>query len=232
MTAAGSTCPSPGPTSLGTRRIKAANVRGLREVGGGRWVATIKRDGKYGESNAQKRREALGAAVAVSADLEGCITLLVEAQLMLALEHQNILRVVGFTVDAPPAVLFFEATPHGTVRSYLQQLRRNDNWPPTRRELVGCCAGVASALVYLERLSIVHTNVQAASILLGESGLKSPKLTQFRNCKSVLRQEYYVKPAEIDHNSNSIRWMPPELLTGGTVGFTCRFASHVFILPL
>ena len=80
--------------------------------------------------------------------------LAVEARLLALLErHPNIITLKGFIISGGPIAFATEWPSCGTLRSFLQRDKAAVHHAP---RLQGACAGVASAMAYLESLDIVH----------------------------------------------------------------------------
>lgn len=213
--------------SLGNLRIPAKRLAAIREVSKGLWSVKICMPPPF-ESDREvnrslgwpmKSRSAAGELIRVNAiratsmDLDSCIALLTEAQLLLALAHQHVIPVVGFTIDVSPAVLLLNALDCRTLRSHLQDLRRSEAGSGLiSSELLRVCASVASALEFLQLRQVAHCSISASAVFVNPS-LNEVRLGRFDKCRSTVRADYYLEIAKPpDLSSNSVRWLAPELL--------------------
>lgn len=226
----------PDEAALKALQVSAHRIFARREVSFDLWEVKLKPP-----SNFERRKHSAGstfnAVIAQSADLEGCVAMLAEAHLMLVLAHPNVVQVVGFAVDQPPAVVLLEWMPLGDLRSHLQNLRRgglrgrrsswSENWDgvavvkttgassnssPPISALFTICVRLASAMEFLERKRLAHCQLSASAVMVGKDST-DVKLSKFGKCRSTARQEDYMKPAEhIQGKPNALRWWAPELM--------------------
>lgn len=88
------------PSTLGRLHIASTRVSKSREVGANLWSALLRPDITQANTLRARRRGSadgngkigVNLSLAPSSDLDGCIKLLTEAHLMMALEHPNIVR--------------------------------------------------------------------------------------------------------------------------------------------
>lgn len=136
---------------------------------------------------APRRAETAGFSKAVTAKIcvatgsaDAQVALLVEARLLHGLSrHPHILELVGVVSLGEPLMLLTPTMAGGTLREYLTRQRSPHNKPPLgMAEQLAMCSQVASAMVYLESLAIVHRALRVDCVLVG-SGPAEVKLAGF-----------------------------------------------------
>ncbi|KAH9700068.1 Receptor-like serine/threonine-protein kinase [Citrus sinensis] len=101
-----------------------------------------------------------------------------EVMLTAKLQHVNLIRVLGFCIDSEERMLVYEYMPNKSLDCYL--------FDPIRRLIldwkkrVHIIEGITQGLLYLQeysRLTIIHRDLKASNILLGED--MKPKISDF-----------------------------------------------------
>uniref|UniRef100_A0A914ZLH4 Tyrosine-protein kinase n=1 Tax=Parascaris univalens TaxID=6257 RepID=A0A914ZLH4_PARUN len=131
------------------------------------------------------------------------IRILREANLMLKLNHVNVIKFYGVAATKEPIMIVMELASGGSLLARVQDVKN----PPTESDKVKYCSDVANGLAYLESMCVIHRDVAARNCLLGEN--ETVKLSDFG--LSLLGIAYREK-----HMKNvPIRWLAPETLKSG-----------------
>jgi serine/threonine protein kinase len=141
-----------------------------------------------------------------------------EAYLIGALQHDNILQVVGVVLDTIPMQMMTEHMRNGDLKSYLRACRPTSKTAKEKlfaKNLLHICSQVANACVYLEQLKVVHRGVMASNCLVGANHTQI-KLSGFGSLREVMRAEEYVKTSATKETDLDIRWMATECFTDNT----------------
>ncbi|CAN0206746.1 unnamed protein product [Pylaiella littoralis] len=141
-----------------------------------------------------------------------------EAQIHFAMQHENIVRVLGFNVDDPqrPPCLVMEL-----MDESLHQYIQTPEISPPLAERLHIISGVVKGLHFLHNRKIVHCDVKSLNVLLDSEG--TAKLSDFGLAvvnASVARSTN----APAQQQGGSIPWMAPEAFNGAKA----TFASDVF----
>jgi serine/threonine protein kinase len=144
--------------------------------------------------------------------------LLLEALVLKGLQHPGIIKLLAVVTRTVPLLICTELMPNGDLRNFLRTCRRlklGSQVAPvvTPQVMLAMCATLASAMAYLERLSIIHRDVAARNVLVGTepTSVKLADLGAARNVHRSNESSYRgVYTATTDHNP--ARWMPLEAL--------------------
>ncbi|KAJ3552242.1 hypothetical protein NM688_g4254 [Phlebia brevispora] len=139
-----------------------------------------------------------------------------EVKIWSSLQHPNVLAFYGACLEATVPFIVMKFCPFGDIAHYL------DIHPNADRTRLAY--EVALALAYLHSRNIVHADVKAANVLVGEDhhalltdfGL-SLKLQQIRNQSSYSRT--------VDKQRGTLLWMAPEVLEGTSPDMTADVYS-------
>ncbi|KAL5966046.1 Fibroblast growth factor receptor 1 [Taenia solium] len=146
------------------------------------------------------------------------------AILRLVGDHPTIIQFLGCahrTNLGNRPVLVTEYAPHGTLLSYLRALRPSQDttlggvimtywWTRARAlvaDLLSFVSDIASALVYLEEIAVVHSDVAARNVLLTAS--LTAKLTDFGLASVIPHGKFVGLPPT---KKIPVRWSAPEVL--------------------
>ncbi|VDM47924.1 unnamed protein product [Toxocara canis] len=131
------------------------------------------------------------------------IKFLREANLMLKLNHVNVIKFYGVAATREPIMIVMELASGGSLLTRVQD-REN---PPSETDRVKYCSDIACGLAYLELMCVIHRDVAARNCLLGEN--ETVKLSDFG--LSLLGIAYREKRMK----NVPIRWLAPETLKSG-----------------
>nr|GEY26334.1 serine-threonine/tyrosine-protein kinase catalytic domain-containing protein [Tanacetum cinerariifolium] len=110
-----------------------------------------------------------------------------EASILLQVEHENLIQLLGYCIEGTRAYLIYDYAPYATLFTLLlDQDCALLGWDERHKILLG----VARVVVYLHKHApnrIIHCNVKPSNILLDER--MNPKLLNFRIARSYSKKE-------------------------------------------
>ena len=112
----------------------------------------------------------------------------------------NIIQLHGVCSEESVPYIVTELMINGNLLEYL----RNEGSSPTFTQLISMSLQVASGMIYLEEQGVIHRNLSAKNILVGENLVC--KLANFRLAKGGGSDPY----ESLDRNKLSIKWTAPE----------------------
>lgn len=123
-----------------------------------------------------------------------------EAQIMKTLDHPYVIKLIGVNSKAEKVFMVTEFMKHGTLQEYLKSSGRT----LTLRTLMIMASQVADGMAYLQTQSIIHRDLAARSILVGESN--ACKVSDFSEALCLTRMD------NPEHKGRKfpIKWLPPE----------------------
>lgn len=140
--------------------------------------------------------------------------LLTEALVLFALQHQYVLGLAGVCTEKFPFCLLTEHMINGDLKTFLQTCRQADNalTPLTRLTMLDAIIiveRITRAMSYLESVLVIHRDVAARNVLVGES-LIDVKLGDLGASRSIFREAEREYTATSEHTP--ARWMALEAL--------------------
>ncbi|KAI8517705.1 hypothetical protein Bbelb_037220 [Branchiostoma belcheri] len=145
------------------------------------------------------------------------------------LQNDNIMPIYGYVLAVPPVHYITEFMHYGNLQQHLRNNRRF-MWPA--QHLLSIATDILKALAFLESRSIVHRNVRAMKVLLGQSGSRMAiKLAGTREEELPLRWLAIESLAYCRYSVKSDIWMFAvllyEIFTMGCVPWQ-EFAARPF----
>lgn len=130
--------------------------------------------------------------------------LLAEAETMMKLQHDNLVKLYGVCTKMKPIRIVTEYLKNGDLLKYLQKnkMRLSAN----KDKLLDMCLDVANGMGYLEHMNIIHRDLAARNCLVDAKG--SVKVGDFGLARYVLDNEYMSSAG----TKFPVRWSAPEVL--------------------
>ncbi|KAK9175690.1 hypothetical protein WN944_027697 [Citrus x changshan-huyou] len=134
-----------------------------------------------------------------------------EVMLTAKLQHVNLIIVLGFCIDSEERMLVYEYMPNKSLDCYL--------FDPIRRLIldwkkrVHIIEGITQGLLYLQeysRLTIIHRDLKASNILLGED--MKPKISYFGLARIFAKESLEANTEQV---VGTIGYIPPEYARQG-----------------
>ncbi len=142
-----------------------------------------------------------------------------EARLLHQLKHPHIVRVLAIVTRSLPTWVCLEYMPGGDLKTYLRACRpalRVRRQEVSSTDFASVLAQVAQALAYLEQHRVVHRDVAARNVLVGES-LATVKLSDLGATRVLDERDYYRKSTDA---LVPLKWMAPEAIREAK--YTCK----------
>lgn len=125
-----------------------------------------------------------------------------EAEHLKMLKHPHIIELLGLNSSAENAFMIMTYMEHGTLLSYLKTFGRSQ----PRKSLVNIGVQVANGMAYLQTHSIVHMDLAARSVLMGENNHVA--ISDFS--ESVCTTKHDNPPR--NERQLAWKWLPPEAI--------------------
>jgi serine/threonine protein kinase len=123
-----------------------------------------------------------------------------EATMLKRLQHSHIIQLHGVCYEESVPYIVTELMINGNLLKYL----RSEGKSLKFTQLISMSLQVASGMIYLEEQGVIHRNVSAKNILVGENLVY--KIANFRLAKGDGNDPY----ESLDKNKLSIKWTAPE----------------------
>ncbi|CAH2449721.1 Signal transducing MEK kinase [Komagataella phaffii CBS 7435] len=125
-----------------------------------------------------------------------------EISLLRELDHENVVRCIGSSIDDEFLNVFLEYIPGGSVSSML------NNYGPFEEPLIrNFVKQVLSGLAYLHEKQIIHRDIKGANVLIDTKG--TVKISDFGISKRMSDLKPSSKRASLQ---GSVYWMAPEVV--------------------
>nr|KAG5705283.1 hypothetical protein BaRGS_010734 [Batillaria attramentaria] len=144
-------------------------------------------DGRFGDVWKGKLWDTVDVAVKIlKPDTKSQAAFLEEGKVLCRLRHVRILQVLAVCTADTPAYIVTELMAGGTLLLYL---RRDDGQLVTFPAVVRMAGQLADGLAYLERQKILHLDLRAANILVGDH--QEVKVADFSDFVVLQKQDWY-----------------------------------------
>ncbi|KAK7495007.1 hypothetical protein BaRGS_00013647, partial [Batillaria attramentaria] len=180
-------------------------------------------DGRFGDVWKGKLWDTVDVAVKIlKPDTKSQAAFLEEGKVLCRLRHVRILQVLAVCTADTPAYIVTELMAGGTLLLYL---RRDDGHLVTFPAVVRMAGQLADGLAYLERQKILHLDLRAANILVGDH--QEVKVADFSDFVVLQKQDWYDISKDIKF---PIKWTAPEVIEDCRINFKSLVWSFGIVL--
>eukprot|EP00040_Diaphanoeca_grandis_P034942 m.218344 g.218344 ORF g.218344 m.218344 type:complete len:1071 (+) comp33265_c0_seq3:88-3300(+) len=209
---------------------KAANIMNRKAIASGPFGVVYKAS-LWLEDN--RENSSVAIKLCKPGDVAGSIRLLVEARVLLLLKHPAIVPMVALRAESLRPWLATSFLQNGDLQKKLRKLRLEQlgsgcvGESTFEVDLLSAIVSIGGALTYLERLRIVHGDVAARNVLVGND-LNQVFLADFGSALPETTSD----GAQIDTKYSAagvavpFRWMAPEALLESC--FSCKSDVYAF----
>lgn len=124
-----------------------------------------------------------------------------------AIDHPNILRLLGMCTEAIPFLVLFEYFPLGDLKTYLMENEKDIAYHKQRKILLRFAIDIACGLACLHRHNYVHCDLALRNCLVTND--LNVKIGDYGLSEEKFKEDYYDTGCDL----LPVRWMAPETLT-------------------
>ena len=124
-----------------------------------------------------------------------------ELQIMKKLQHEHIIQLYGVCTVGEPVYIVTELMKNDSLSEYL---RTGEGQHLQFPQLINIAAQVASGMAYLEEQHLIHRNLAAQNVMVGEGN--TVKIANFRMARVTIDDDYIPELGE----KLRIKWTAPE----------------------